>query len=68
LELIEYHEYQVMYKKEHGEGISLKLYIIKKKHYSRVPRLLDTRYSAKGTKGKWKYASSKARFKCATYP
>jgi len=35
---------------------------------SLVPRLLDTRYSAKGTKGKWKYASSKARLKCATYP
>jgi len=31
--------------------------------YSRVPRLPDTRYSAKGTKGKWRYASSKARLK-----
>jgi len=30
-------------------------------------RLSDTRYSAKGTKGKWRYASSKARLKCATY-
>jgi len=29
--------------------------------------LSDTRYSAKGTKGKWRYASSKARLKCATY-
>jgi len=35
--------------------------------YSRVPRLSDTRYSAKGTKGKWRYDSSKARLKCATY-
>jgi len=26
-------------------------------HYSPVPRLSDTRYSAKGTKGKWRYAS-----------
>jgi len=29
--------------------------------YSRVPRLSDTRYSAKGTKWKWRYASSKAK-------
>jgi len=29
--------------------------------YSRVPRLSDTRYSAKGTNGKWRYASRKAR-------
>jgi len=36
----------------------------KGKRYSRVPRLSDTRYSAKGTKGKWRYASSKARLKC----
>jgi len=36
--------------------------------YSRVPRLSDTRYSAYGSKGKWRYASSKARLKCATYP
>jgi len=35
--------------------------------YSRVPRLSDTRYSAKGTKVKWRCASSKARLKCATY-
>jgi len=28
----------------------------------------DTRYLAKGTKGKWRYASSKARLKCVTYP
>jgi len=28
----------------------------------------DTRYSAKGPKGKWRYAqASKARLKCATY-
>jgi len=25
----------------------------KRERYSRVPRLSDTRYSAKGTKGKW---------------
>jgi len=41
--------------------------INKEERYSRVPRLSDTRYSAKGTKGKWRYASSKARLKCATY-
>jgi len=40
----------------------------KEERYSRVPRLSDTRYSANGTKGKWRYGSSKARFKCATYP
>jgi len=34
----------------------------KGERYSRVPRLSDTRYSAK-----WRYASSKARLKCATY-
>jgi len=39
----------------------------KEERYSRVPRLSDTRYSAKGTKGKWRYASSKARLKYATY-
>jgi len=39
----------------------------KEERYSRVPRLLDTRYSAKGTKGKWRYASRKVRLKCATY-
>jgi len=39
----------------------------KEERYSRVPRLSDSRYSAKGTKGKWRYASSKARLKCATY-
>jgi len=38
----------------------------KKERYSRVPRLLDTRYSANGTKGKWGYASSKARLKIAS--
>jgi len=36
----------------------------KEEHYSRVPRLSDTHYSAKGTKGKWRYSSSKARLKC----
>jgi len=35
---------------------------------SRVPRLSDTRYSAIGTIGKWRYASSNARLKCSTYP
>jgi len=39
----------------------------KEERYSRVPRLSDTRYSAKGIKGKWRYASSKARLKYATY-
>jgi len=39
----------------------------KEERYSRVPRLLDTRYSAKGTKEKWRYAHSKAGLKCATY-
>jgi len=34
----------------------------KEERYSRVPRLSDTRYSAK-----WRYASSKARLRCATY-
>jgi len=37
-------------------------------HFSRVPRLSDTRYSDKGTKGKCKYASRKARLKGPTYP
>jgi len=40
----------------------------KKERYIREPRLSDTRYLAKGTKEKWRYASSKARLKCATYP
>jgi len=39
----------------------------KDERYSRVPRLSDTRYSAKETKEKWRYLSSKARLKCATY-
>jgi len=33
-----------------------------KEFYIRLPRLLDTRYSAK-VKGKWRYANSKARQK-----
>jgi len=37
----------------------------KEERYSRVPRLSDTRYSAKGAKGKWRYGSSKAILKCA---
>jgi len=28
----------------------------KEERYSRVPRISDTRYSAKGAKGKWRYA------------
>jgi len=32
-----------------------------------MPRLLDTRYPAKETKWKWRYASSKARLRCSTY-
>jgi len=40
----------------------------KGERYGRVPRLSDSRYSAKGTKGKWRYVNSKARMKCATYP
>jgi len=39
----------------------------KEERYSRVPRLSDTRYSAKGSKRKWRFASSKAILKCATY-
>jgi len=39
----------------------------KEERYSRVRQLSDTRYSAKGTKGKWRYASSKVRLKRATY-
>jgi len=39
----------------------------KEERYSRVPRLSDTRFSAKGSKEKWRYASSKARLKYATY-
>jgi len=35
----------------------------KEERYSRVPRLSGTRYSANGTKGKWRYASSKPRLK-----
>jgi len=35
----------------------------KEERYNRVPRLSDTRYSAKGTKRKWRYASSKAILK-----
>jgi len=30
----------------------------REERYSRVPQLLDTRYSTGGTKGKWRYASS----------
>jgi len=36
--------------------------------YSRVPRLSDIRYSEKGSKDKWRYASIKARLKFAIYP
>jgi len=47
---------------------SIKQLLNKGERYSQVPRLSDTRYSAKETKGKWRYASSKARLKYATYP
>jgi len=30
------------------------IYLNKEERYSRVPRLPDTRYSAKDTKGKWR--------------
>jgi len=33
----------------------------KEERFSRVHRLSDTRYSAKGTKGSWRNASYKAR-------
>jgi len=33
----------------------------KEERFSRVPRLSDIRYSAKGIKGRWRYASNKAR-------
>jgi len=40
----------------------------KEERYSRVPRLSsDTRYSANGAKGKWRYTSSKARLNEPTY-
>jgi len=39
----------------------------KEERYSQVPRLSDTRNSANGTKGKWRYASSIARLKCSIY-
>jgi len=41
---------------------------IRKTRKNAIVEYLDYHiYSAKGTKGKWRYASSKARFKCATY-
>jgi len=40
----------------------------KGERYSQVPGLSDTRYLAKGNKGKWRYASSKSTLKCTTYP
>jgi len=54
---------KVLLKNEAGH----KLDFNKEERYSRVPRLSDTRYAAKVTKGKWRYAGSKARLKCATY-
>jgi len=33
----------------------------KEECYSLVPQISDTRYSAKGAKGRWGHASSKAR-------
>jgi len=57
-----YHIGEVIYEKNHEQKSSLILNINKEERYSRVPRLSDTRYSAI-----WRYASSKARLKCATY-
>jgi len=56
------------FKKEETAGAQRNKNKNKEERFSRVPRLLDICYSAKGTKGKWRYASSKARLKCATYP
>jgi len=41
---------------------------VAKRDLNAPPTSSDTRYSAKGTKGKLRYASSKARLKCATNP
>jgi len=63
-----YHIGEVIYEKKHGEKNKLNSRYYKEERYSRVPRLADTRYSAKsGTKEKWRYASNKARLKSATY-
>jgi len=35
--------------------------------YSRVPRLSNTRYSAEGTKGKWRYPLSQYTVMWAAY-
>jgi len=40
----------------------------KEERYSRVPRLSDTRYSVKGTKGKWRYASLQSEIKMRHLP
>jgi len=43
-----------------NESVFLQLFKSnKEERYSRVPRLSDTRYSAKGTKGKWWYSSGR---------
>jgi len=47
----------LMVKRLKNKASALKI----KTNLYKVPRLSDTRYSAKGTKGKWRYASSKAR-------
>jgi len=52
--IVEYLDYQIPVTQLNGDK--------QQSGYSRVPRLSDTRYSAK-----WRYASSKARLKCATY-
>jgi len=52
--IVEYLDYQIPVTQLNGDK--------QQSGYSRVPRLSDTRYSAI-----WRYASSKARLKCATY-
>jgi len=57
-------------KKEHY-NIQFNNCVNSKNRWNKLKRLgigkSDTRYSANGTKGKWRYASSKARLKCATF-
>jgi len=55
------------YNKEERYSRVPRLSINKEERYSREPRLSVIRYSAKGTKRKWRYVSSKARLKYATY-
>jgi len=65
--MIAWHGFGCMQTSAGDSNFSRKCKNNKEERYSRVHRLSDTRYSAKGTKGKWRYASSKARLKCATY-